>query len=146
MKKNYFLPCLLNKDHSLVSYRILWLSNTELSQFLLSSKLTCVITMWAKKKKKKKVSLISHQVGDQVQHHVTLLTIEPKHQGNVRWRCTEFIWNSVNVIFIPDWIPSATLENPELGLIWSVTIRNIKSLGTSICCVSCCLDLTQQHL
>lgn len=97
------------------------------------------------KKKKKIVFLISHQVGDQVQQHVTLLTIESKYQGNVRWRSTEFIWNSVNVIFIPDWVPSASLENPEL-VVWSVTIRNIKSLGTSICCVSCCLDLAQQHL
>lgn len=141
--KNYFFPCLLNKDNNLVSCRILWLANTDLSQFLLSCKLTCVMTMWAKKKT---VFLISHQVGDRVQQHVTLLTIESKYQGNVRWRSTEFIWNSVNVIFIPDWAPSASLENPELGVIWSVTIRNIKSLGTSICCVSCCLDLAQLHL
>lgn len=38
----------------------------------------------SKKKKKKIVFLISHQVGDQVQQHVTLLTIESKYQGNVR--------------------------------------------------------------
>lgn len=33
---------------------------------------------------KKFVFLISHQVGDRVQQHVTLLTIESKYQGNVR--------------------------------------------------------------